>query len=190
MRVDEPGGVELDLELKDSDEITGIDKISNVQIELREGDNQWFAGFTQVPQYIDGPDGTQRLRVKAMDWWKRCMNTRLTSEQAYDGQLHHEAITTLAGKCGFTAFADIDSDTVRLPYCNRDDYFAFLPDNGTPTDQFMKRIRDEFSQFDMDTKPSQYWSGAVQSDYRYVFAYKNPSTAYAALKATFDPTPT
>ncbi len=190
LRVDEPGGVELELELKNSDDITGIDNISNVQIEVREGNNQWFAGFTQSPQYIDGPDNTQRLRLKAMDWWKRCMNTRLTSEQAYDGQLHHEAITTLAGKCGFTAFADIDSDTVRLPYCNRDDYFAFLPDNGTPTDQFMKRIRDEFSQFDMDTKPSQYWSGGVQSDYRYVFAYKNPSTAYATLKATFDPTPT
>lgn len=189
MRVDEPGGVELELELKNSDDIEGIDNISNVQIEVREGDNQWFAGFTQAPQYIDGPDGTQRLRVKAMDWWKRCMNTRLTSEQAYDGMLHHEAIKILAGKCGFTAFTDIDSDTVRLPYCNRDDYFAFLPDNGTPTDQFMKRIRDEFSQFDMDTKPSKYWSGSVQSDYRYVFAYKNPSSAYPTLKATFDPTP-
>jgi hypothetical protein len=188
LRVGEPGQTMLDMELKDPEDIDGIDRITNVQVSLEEGDDQWFAGFTQSPTFEPGPGGADRLRVGCMDWWKQVMNTRLTSEQAFDGQLHHEVIELLAGKCGFGGFVDIDDDVVNLPYANRDDEFAFQPENGEPIAEFMQRIRDEFSQWDLDTKPTQYWSGSVQSNYHYALCYKNPSTAYTISKATFDPT--
>ena len=188
LRVGEPGQTRLDLELKDPETIEGIDTISNVQVSLDEGDDQWFAGFTKTPTFEPGPGGVDRLRVGCLDWWARAMNTRLTSEQAFDGQLHQDVISLLATKCGFDGYADIDDDTVRLPYANRDDEFAFQPENGEPIAEFMQSIRDEFSQWDLDTKPTKYWSGSLQGTYHYALCYKDPSTAYTASKATFDPT--
>jgi len=191
LSVGEEGETSLSMTVKEPDTVEGLDQITNVHVRLLDATDEFFYGMTGAPEFEDAPrdPNTTLLRVEVRDMWKRLMNFRLSSDEFYDGQLHQKVIEKIALKAGFSADdLDIDPDTIYLPYSYRDDDPKFRPRDGMPADEFMRYVKDNFSQWELECRPSKHFGGVDSASYRYVLAYKDPYLRVPTVKALFDPT--